>query len=632
MNYGFVKVASAIPTTRVADCTYNTQQIKSLLVEAEDKGVQVVTFPELCITGYTCGNLFLQETLQRSALNALNEVAEYTQGMNLIAIVGLPLMHYGRLYNVAAVIHNGEIEGLVSKCAMGDNPHFFSSPLEKKFFPIGEKNIPFGSHLLFNTPALNFAIEVGNSGFPPSSTSSRQIMADADVIFNPTAYREIVGNHEYMKTMLKSESARNRCGYVSASCGYGESTTDLVYSGGCFIYENGELLAEGKRFCMKSQLVISDIDIEHIRHERIQSSCYDSLSYNELPSYEEVTITPKSQRIKLTRAITPTPFIPQGEALETHCFEVFNIQVTGLCRRIEHTYSKAAVIGISGGLDSTLALLVSAKAFDQLGRSRKEIIGVTMPGFGTTDRTYHNAIDLMKALGVTIREISIKEACLQHFSDIGHDVDNHDVTYENSQARERTQILMDVANQVGGMVIGTGDLSELALGWATYNGDHMSMYGVNASVPKTLIQKIVCWIADNALLGNEAGNILHDIVDTPISPELIPADEQGNIKQKTEDLVGPYELHDFFLYHFVRHGSRPQKIYDLAQQAFDGKYSDEVIRHWLTTFCRRFFNQQFKRSCLPDGPKVGSVSLSPRGDWQMPSDACSTEWLKDITN
>ena len=630
MNYGFAKVASAIPTIRVADCTYNTQQIKALLVEAEEKQVQVVTFPELCITGYTCGNLFLQETLQRSALNALGDLAEYTRGMNLIAIVGLPLMQYGRLYNVAAVIHNGEIEGLVSKCTKTDNLHFFSSPLEKKFFQIGEKNIPFGSYLLFNTPALNFAIEVGDSMTRPYSMASLHCMVGADVIFNPTSYRELVGNHEYMKAMLMSESARNRCGYVSASCGYGESTTDVVYSGGCFIYENGQLLAEGERFSMKSQLVISDIDIEHIRHERIQSSYCDNLTYNKLPTYEEVTITPKPLRIKLTRTINPHPFIPQGERLAEHCREVFNIQVTALCRRIEHTYSKAAMIGISGGLDSTLALLVCAKAFDQLGRSRKEIIGVTMPGFGTTDRTYHNAIDLMKALGVTIREISIKEACIQHFSDIGHDVDNHDVTYENGQARERTQILMDVANQVGGMVIGTGDLSELALGWATYNGDHMSMYGVNASVPKTLIQKIVCWIADNALLGNEAGDILHDIVDTPISPELIPADEQGNIKQKTEDLVGPYELHDFFLYHFVRYGSRPKKIFYLAQQAFDDKYTDEVIRHWLTTFCRRFFNQQFKRSCLPDGPKVGSVSLSPRGDWQMPSDACSTEWLNEI--
>ena len=598
MNYGFVKVASAMPLVRVADCTYNTQQIKALLVEAEEKGVQVVTFPELCITGYTCGNLFMQEALQRGALNTLGDLAEYTRGMNLIAIVGLPLMQYGRLYNAAAVIHNGEIKGLVSKCTKTDNLSFFSSPLEKKFFPVREKNIPFGSYLLFNTPMLNFAIEVGDSTTRPYSMASLHGMAGADVIFNPTAYIEVVGNHQYMKTMLMSESARNRCGYVSASCGYGESTTDVVYSGGCFIYENGQLLAEGERFSMESQLVISDIDIEHIRHERVRSSNNESLPHVELPQYEAVIIEPKPHRIKLTRTINPLPFIPQGEQLAEHCREVFNIQVSALCRRIEHTYSKAAVIGISGGLDSTLTLLVCAKAFDRLERSRKEIIGVTMPGFGTTDRTYHNAIDLMKTLGVTIREISIKEACIQHFSDIGHDVNNHDVTYENSQARERTQILMDVANQVGGMVIGTGDLSELALGWATYNGDHISMYGVNASVPKTLIQKIVCWIADNALLGNEAGNILHD----------------------------------FFLYHFVRYGSRPKKIFYLAQQAFNGKYTDEVIRHWLTTFCRRFFNQQFKRSCLPDGPKVGSVSLSPRGDWQMPSDACSTEWLKEINN
>jgi NAD+ synthase (glutamine-hydrolysing) len=406
-----------------------------------------------------------------------------------------------------------------------------------------------------------------------------------------------------------------------------------VYGGSALIYENGELLKENERFQMESRLIITEIDVEKLRNRKLSNKDFLRSDFHDLTKHleeEEVNTEHDKERthLPLTRSISPTPFIPQGTELDERCNEVFNIQVAGLCKRIEHTHSRTAVIGISGGLDSTLALLVCAKAFDRLGRSRKEIIGVTMPGFGTTGRTYNNAIQLMKSLGVTIREISIKEACIQHFNDIGHDVSNHNVTYENGQARERTQILMDVANQEGGMVIGTGDLSELALGWATYNGDHMSMYGVNADVPKTLIQSIVLWIAEHHI-DESSALTLRDIVDTPISPELIPADEQGNIKQKTEDLVGPYELHDFFLYHLVRNGFTPRKIFYIAQHAFKGKYEDEVIKKWLTIFCRRFFNQQFKRSCLPDGPKVGSVSLSPRGDWHMPSDACSTEWLKE---
>ena len=444
---------------------------------------------------------------------------------------------------------------------------------------------------------------------------------------------EYIGHHSYVKQLIQVHSKRCTCAYVYASSGYGESTTDGVYGGSALMYENGELLKENERFQMDSQLIITEIDVEKLRNRKLKNSDFLRPDFHDLTKHledEEINTEHDKERadIPLTRSICPTPFIPQGEELDERCREVFNIQVAGLCKRIEHTHCQTAVVGISGGLDSTLALLVCAKAFDKLGRSRKEIVGITMPGFGTTGRTYNNALHLMQSLGVTIREISIKEACIQHFSDIGHDISTHDVTYENSQARERTQILMDVANQLNGMVIGTGDLSELALGWATYNGDHMSMYGVNAGVPKTLIQSLVAWIARHHV-DEASATTLMDIIDTPISPELIPADEQGNIKQKTEDLVGPYELHDFFIYHFIRNGFSPKKIFYLAKHAFDGKYNDEVIKKWLTTFCRRFFNQQFKRSCLPDGPKVGSVSLSPRGDWQMPSDACSTEWLKE---
>lgn len=643
MDYGFIKVAAAIPSVKVADCAYNARKIKDLIVEADKQGAEVTVFPELCITGYTCGDLFLQEELLYNTRRALQEITDFTTGLKCIVIVGFPFRQGSMLFNAAGVIYDGKLLGIVPKKYLPN----YNESYEQRWFTSGhpfEKSIPkvknplkytldevpFGSNLLFCTNGMNFAIEICEDVWSPIPPSSHHALNGADIIFNLSADNAGIGKHSRLKSLLSQQSARCLCGYVFASCGYGESTTDLVYGGSGFIYENGQQLAEAEKYSIKPQLIVSEIDVEKIRHERTVNKTFSTcIGYTALTTLQEVEIDnyPTSPAGILTRKIDPSPFVPQGTLLNEHCEEAFNIQLMGLCKRIEHTRCQTVVIGISGGLDSTLALLVCAKAFDKLQRPRREIIGVTMPGFGTTGRTYNNALNLMKSLDVTIREISIKEACIQHFRDIGHDADNHDVTYENSQARERTQILMDVANQESGLVIGTGDLSELALGWATYNGDHMSMYGVNAGIPKTFIRHLVAWIADTQMDDNSK-ETLYDIIDTPISPELIPADEQGNIRQKTEDLVGPYELHDFFLYHFIRNGFRSKKIYYLAQQAFNGKYSDEVIKYWLTTFVRRFFNQQFKRSCLPDGPKVGSVSLSPRGNWRMPSDASVEEWLR----
>ena len=645
MNYGFVKVAAAVPQVKVADCLHNSKEINHMIAEASKADVKLVVFPELCITGSSCGDLFKQRTLLNNAKKALREIVESTLNSNITAIVGLPYEYQNMVFNMAVVIHNGQIiEFIPKKSLTPQEKNWFMGGecLGQQFHSIYEKNefkqISINMQAVYTTPEYKFAVEFQDEFTNLLPSSHTKSLFGADIIACLGANVEYIGRHTYIKDMMHVHSKRCTCGYVYASSGYGESTTDGVYGGSAMIYENGELLKENERFQMKSQLLITEIDVEKLRNRKLKNPDFLRSDFcNLTEGYEEVEIETECKEencenikgeMTLTRSICPTPFVPQGDELDERCNEVFHIQVAGLCKRIEHTYSRTAVIGISGGLDSTLALLVCVKAFDRLGRSRKEIVGVTMPGFGTTGRTYNNALQLMQSLGVTIREISIKEACMQHFSDIGHDVHTHDVTYENSQARERTQILMDVANQLGGMVIGTGDLSELALGWATYNGDHMSMYGVNASVPKTLIQSLVLWIADNHV-DEYSATTLRDIVDTPISPELIPADEQGNIKQKTEDLVGPYELHDFFLYHLVRNGFTPRKIFYIAQHAFKGKYEDEVIKKWLTTFCRRFFNQQFKRSCLPDGPKIGSVSLSPRGDWHMPSDACSTEWLKE---
>ncbi|MBQ6801397.1 MAG: NAD(+) synthase [Bacteroidaceae bacterium] len=640
MNYGFVKVASAVPHVKVADCTHNGKEITNMIFQAEKAQVELLVFPELCITGCTCGELFKQRTLLDNAKRALLAIVDETRECDVISIVGLPYEYRNMVFNMAAVIHRGKIKEFLPKSNL--------SPLEKNWFMGGEclgdefyrierseeiRHACIDKPVVFSTPTFRFAVEFQDELTNILPTSPVKSLYGADIIACMGASTEYIGHHSYVKQLMQVHSRRCTCAYVYASSGYGESTTDGVYGGSALIYENGKLLQENERFQMEPQLIITEIDVEKLRNRKLRNKDFLRPDFHDLTKHlenEEINTKPDEERadIRLTRSICPTPFIPQGEELDERCNEVFNIQVAGLCKRIEHTHCQTAVVGISGGLDSTLALLVCAKAFDRLGRSRKEIIGITMPGFGTTGRTYNNALGLMEALGVTIREISIKEACIQHFNDIGHDINVHNVTYENSQARERTQILMDVANQLNGMVIGTGDLSELALGWATYNGDHMSMYGVNAGVPKTLIQSLVGWIADHHV-DEASATILRDIIDTPISPELIPADEQGNIKQKTEDLVGPYELHDFFIYHLIRNGFSPKKIFYLAKHAFEGKYQDEVIKKWLTTFCRRFFNQQFKRSCLPDGPKVGSVSLSPRGDWMMPSDACSTEWLKE---
>ena len=637
MKYGFVKVAAAIPAVKVADCKFNAQQIDTQIAIADGKGVQIIVFPELCITGYTCADLFGQTLLLEEAEIALMQIMNNTRQMDIISIVGMPLVVNGTLMNCAVALQKGKILGIVPKTYLPNHKEnaearWFSSASDHTETNIRfcGQNVPLGTNLLFDTAETCFGIEMGEDVWAPVPPSSNLSLKGAEIIFNTAAVTESIGKQTYLRTLLSQQSARCLGGYVFSSCGFGESTTDVVFGGNGLIYENGTLLAASERFSLKEQLIISEIDVERIRNERRNNTTFSAniAKYKDQPAIHIGTELVNQRDLILTRPIEAHPFVPQGDALNQRCEEIFEIQVMGLAKRLIHTNCKTVVVGISGGLDSTLALLVCVKTFDKLGLPRKGIVGITMPGFGTTDRTYNNALHLMSSLGITIHEISIKEACIQHFKDIDHDMTKHDVTYENSQARERTQILMDFANKVNALVIGTGDLSELALGWATYNGDHMSMYGVNGSIPKTLVKYLVNWVALNGV-DYESRNTLLDIVDTPISPELIPADEQGNIKQKTEDLVGPYELHDFFIYHFLRFGFRPSKIYFLACTAFRGTYNEETIKKWLTTFCRRFFQQQFKRSCLPDGPKVGSVGLSPRGDWRMPSDACATLWLKE---
>jgi len=637
MKYGFVKVAAAIPAVKVADCKFNAQQIDTQIAIADGKGVQIIVFPELSITGYSCADLFGQTLLLEEAEIALMQIMNNTRQMDIISIVGMPLVVNSTLMNCAVVLQKGKILGIVPKTYLPNYKEFSeqrwfasaSTHTETSIRLCGQ-NVPFGTSLLFDTAETCFGIEICEDVWAPIPPSSILAMKGAEIIFNLSADNESIGKHNYLRSLLSQQSARCLGGYVFSSCGFGESTTDVVFGGNGLIYENGTLLAASERFSLKEQLIISEIDVERIRNERRVNTTF---SANMAQCKEQTAIHINTEQVNqrdliLTRAIDALPFVPKGDTLNQRCEEIFEIQVMGLAKRLVHTNCKTVVVGISGGLDSTLALLVCVKTFDKLGFSRKGIVGITMPGFGTTDRTYNNALHLMSSLGITTHEISIKDACIQHFKDIDHDMTNHNVTYENSQARERTQILMDYANKMNALVIGTGDLSELALGWATYNGDHMSMYGVNASIPKTLVKYLVNWVALNGM-DYESRNTLLDIVDTPISPELIPADEQGNIKQKTEDLVGPYELHDFFIYHFLRFGFRPSKIFYLASVAFRGEYNEEIIKKWLTTFCRRFFQQQFKRSCLPDGPKVGSVGLSPRGDWRMPSDACATLWLKE---
>lgn len=640
MNYGYVKVAAAVPQVKVADCKFNAGEIEKEIIIAEGKGVQVIIFPELSITGYTCGDLLAQQLLLDEAEMGLIQVLNNTRQLDIISIVGLPVPVSGALLNTAVVIQKGKILGVVPKTYLPNYKEFS----EKRWFTSAAdvqetsvrlcgQMVPMGRNLLFETADTTFGVEICEDLWAPVPRSSMLALQGAEIIFNMSADSEGWGKHDYLRALLTQQSARCLAGYVFSSAGWGESTTDVVFAGNGLIYENGTLLAASERFSMDAQVVVSEIDVESLRSQRrVNTTFATSRAYMQ----PEVAVRVQAEYVNpkeltLSRIYSPAPFVPQGSHSDEVYREIFSIQVAGLAQRLQHTQAKSAVIGISGGLDSTLALLVCAKTFDKLGWSRKGIVAVTMPGFGTTDRTYTNAMNLMKQLGVSIREISIRESCLQHFKDICHDVDKHDVVYENSQARERTQILMDIANQTWGMVIGTGDLSELALGWATYNGDHMSMYGVNGGVPKTLVKHLVKWVAEYEMEGESRVTLL-DIVDTPISPELIPADAQGHIKQVTEDLVGPYELHDFFLYYFMHHGFRPSKIYFLACQTFQGVYDEVTIKKWLSTFCRRFFNQQFKRSCLPDGPKVLSISLSPRGDWHMPSDAVSAAWLREVEN
>ncbi len=663
MNYGYVKVASAIPSVRVGDVAYNVEQIENLVIQAEGKGVEVIVFPELSLTGYTCQDLFRQQLLLDRVEQGVMRLMDFTRKLDIIAIVGAPVPVGNLLLNCAVVIQKGHVLGMVPKFYLPNYSEFY----EKRWFASAQDlrdmelryagnvvNMTADIQLFRTADGVLFGIEICEDVWAPAPPSNKLALAGADIVFNLSASDELIGKHDYLKSLLSQQSARTMTGYVYSSCGFGESTQDVVYGGNAMIYENGKLLAEAARFSLEPQIMMTQIDVEKLRSERRGNSTYvnaqRNVKFSLLDKQFGIRIIDAfskemEREFKLERTVSPHPFIPAMEDMEVSCEEIFNIQVMGLVKRLVHTHAETAVIGISGGLDSTLALLVCVKAFDKLKRSRKGIVGVTMPGFGTTGRTYNNAMELMRSLGITVKEVSIVDAVTQHFEDINHDISVHDVTYENSQARERTQVLMDMANKLNGMVVGTGDLSELALGWATYNGDHMSMYGVNASVPKTLIRYLVNYVAQREV-DDQSAQTLQDIINTPISPELIPADEKGNIQQKTEDLVGPYELHDFFLYYFLRFGFSPKKIFMLAKNAFiENKskrvklgpndpetYDEETIKKWLRVFVRRFFSQQFKRSCLPDGPKVGSVSLSPRGDWRMPSDAMAAMWMQDAEN
>jgi NAD+ synthase (glutamine-hydrolysing) len=636
MKYGFIKVAAAVPAVKVADVDYNEQEMEKIIAMADGEGVELLCFPELSLTGYSCQDLFKEHLLLAKAEEGLLSLLEFTRKLDIICVVGMPVVAGGLLLNTAVVIQAGSILGVVPKTYLPNYNEFY----EKRWFASAQDLNPTDIYLagapirVCNTPkvfttgqGVKFGVEICEDVWAPIPPSNELTMAGAEIILNCSASNELIGKHRYLRSLIAQQSARTMSGYVYASCGFGESTQDVVYGGNAMIFENGHLLAEGERYSFQPQLQTAQIDVERLRVERRTNSTFVNAQRNA----QAMMIDAKSvnqQPFTLERDINPHPFIPDDDEMTETCEEILNIQTAGLAKRLMHTNCQHVVVGISGGLDSTLALLVCVRTFDKMGYDRKGIVGVTMPGFGTSDRTHDNATTLMQLLGISQMEISIAKAVTQHFEDIGHDASIHDATYENSQARERTQILMDLANKLNALVVGTGDLSELALGWATYNGDHMSMYGVNASIPKTLIQYLVRYIAQQKAFKAERETLL-DIIDTPISPELTPADEEGNIQQKTEDLVGPYELHDFFLYYFLRFGFRPSKVFMMAQKAFGDNYDKETIKKWLTTFCRRFFSQQFKRSCLPDGTKVGSVSLSPRGDWRMPSDAASDLWLKE---
>lgn len=632
MKQGFVKVAAGTPEIRVADCRFNRDSIVQMVKEANRQQAKLLILPELCITGYTCGDLFLQQTLLHAAQTALLEIAAETKGIEMLVAVGLPVLHGGKLYNCAAVLYNGDVLGLVPKTNLPNYSefyelrHFSPAPDANSEKTLGGIVVPFGTKLLFRCEEMEnfcFAAEICEDLWVSNPPSISHAAAGATIIGNLSASDETVGKAQYRRRLVTDQSARLLCGYLYADAGEGESTADLVFAGHDLIAENGLLLAEAKPF--ENGLIVSEIDVDRLAGERRRMTTFPALP----EGYRTIPFSMRLSKTRLTRSFSRMPFVPGDTADRAErCEAIFSMQAAGLKKRLKHTGSKTAVIGISGGLDSCLALLVSVRAMDLLGRPRTNILAVTMPCFGTTQRTKNNAELLCECLGVTLRCVDIGPAVTLHFQDIGHDSGNHNVVFENSQARERTQVLMDIANQTDGLVIGTGDLSELALGWATYNGDHMSMYGVNASIPKTLVRHLVRYAADCSET-EELRRVLLDILDTPVSPELLPADN-GEIAQKTEDLVGPYELHDFFLYYFIRFGYAPAKIYRLARLSFCGEYDDKTILKWLKTFCRRFFNQQFKRSCLPDGPKVGSVALSPRGDWRMPSDASSALWLAEL--
>ena len=637
MEYGFIKVGTAIPAVRVSDVQYNTEQIEALLTQAEEAGIEIIVFPELSLTGYTCQDLFRQRSLLETIDAAVTHLLQSTLQKDVIAIVGAPLEVGNLLLNCAIIVQQGKLLGIVPKTYLPNYNEFY----EKRWFTSSQSLRPTTIRLagtaievsaqpkLFETAqGVKFGIEICEDVWAPTPPSNHLTLAGADLIFNLSATDELVGKHAYLKSLLAQQSARTISGYVYSSCGFGESTQDVVYGGNALIYENGTLLSEGQRFALSPQLVTAQIDVERIRYDRCNNTTFATAQFHEVSETAIVPCCPLKnfKPFHLERSIPSAPFIPEAMATESACEEVFHIQTMGLAKRLRHIHAEKVVLGISGGLDSTLALLVCVRTFDLLKLNRQGIIGVTMPGFGTTDQTHQNAHRLMQLLGVTMREVPIAASVTQHFKDIGHDGAVHDVVYENSQARERTQILMDISNQVGGIVIGTGDLSELALGWATYNGDQMSMYGVNASVPKTLVR---CLVQHETLHSSqELSLVLKDILNTPISPELTPADNAGRISQRTEELIGPYELHDFYLYYVMRFGFTPAKIFLLAQKAFNNRYTDEVLKHWLCSFYRRFFAQQFKRSCMPDGPKVGGISLSPRGDWRMPSDATAALWLQ----
>ena len=656
-SFGYVRVAAAVPHMRVADCQYNASEIKKQITEAVQEGVQVVCFPELSITGYTCADLFFTQQLQKDALSALEDVCTFTRDLPIIVLVGAPLKVDNNLYNCAFVMTDGEVVGVVPKINLPNTGEFY----EKRWFSSGRdvlennvnsirpriptielwgNDVPFGIDLLFTTKDYSFGIELCEDLWSPLPASTQLAIQGAEIIFNLSSSNCVTGKHAFRQRMITQQSARVHCGYVYTSSGIGESTTDIVFSGSTYIAENGEMLEIGERFQMESSMIISEIDVERLRIDRQRNT---NFTHDKHGQFRHVQVAPLELGLEdgatrlqdaalldngrpmgygegpLHRHFTQTPFLPKKKDSDEYCEDVLNLQVHGLLRRWQHTHAESLVIGISGGLDSTLALIVSVLAADRLGYNRSQVIGVTMPGFGTSDRTYSNAIAMMEELGISIHEIPIRDMATQHLNDINHDLNNRDITYENAQARIRTLVLMDLANKYNGLVVGTGDMSELALGWATYCGDQMSMYGVNAGVPKTLVRYLVRYAAEN-IFGERLREILMDVIDTPVSPELLPTDDEGNIAQITEDKVGPYELHDFFLYYFLRYGFTREKIAFMANMAFDGVYSEEVIEHWLSVFMHRFFTQQFKRSCLPDGPKVVGVSLSPRGDWRMPSD------------